>query len=45
MIKVLLATHLLIALAMVGVVLLQRSDGGALGVGGGGTGFMTGRQA
>ncbi len=45
MIRILLAVHLLLALAMVGVILLQRSEGGALGVGGGGTGFMTGRQA
>ena len=43
MIKVLLAIHLMIALAMVGGVLLQRSEGGALGIGGGS--FMTGRQA
>ncbi len=45
MIRILLAVHLLLALAMVGVILLQRSEGGALGVGGGSTGFMTGRQA
>lgn len=45
MIKVFLVIHLLIALVMVGVVLLQRSEGGALGIGGGGSGFMTGRQA
>src|SRR5262249_43996135 len=36
--------HLMIAAALVGVVLLQRSEGGALGIGGGG-GFMTGRGA
>ena len=36
MITVLLVVHLLIALALVGVVLLQRSEGGALGIGGGG---------
>jgi len=35
---VLLVIHLLIALALVGVVLLQRSEGGALGIGGGGGG-------
>jgi preprotein translocase subunit SecG len=39
---VLIAFHLLIVLALVAVVLLQRSEGGALGVGGG-SGFMTGR--
>ncbi|MFN0190821.1 MAG: preprotein translocase subunit SecG [Aestuariivirga sp.] len=35
---VLLAFHLLIALALIGVILLQRSEGGALGIGGGGGG-------
>jgi preprotein translocase subunit SecG len=44
MITVLLILHLMIATALVGVVLLQRSEGGALGIGGGG-GFMTGRGA
>ena len=38
MIQILLVIHLLIAIAMVGVVLLQRSEGGALGIGGGGGG-------
>jgi len=44
---VLLVVHLVIAVALVGVVLLQRSEGGALGIGGGGGGggFMTGRGA
>jgi preprotein translocase subunit SecG len=43
---VLLVIHSLIALALIGVVLLQRSEGGALGIGGGGSGgFMTGRGA
>jgi preprotein translocase subunit SecG len=45
MITVVLIIHLMIALALVGVVLLQRSEGGALGIGGGGGGFMTGRGA
>lgn len=42
---VLLVIHLMIAAALVGVVLLQRSEGGALGIGGGGGagGFLTGR--
>jgi preprotein translocase subunit SecG len=44
MITVLLLLHLIIALVLVGVVLVQRSEGGALGIGGGG-GFMTGRGA
>ncbi len=39
---VLIVFHLMVVVALVGVVLLQRSEGGALGVGGGG-GFMTGR--
>jgi preprotein translocase subunit SecG len=33
-----LVIHLLIALALIGIVLLQRSEGGALGIGGGGGG-------
>ena len=46
--NVLLVIHLLVALAMIGVVLLQRSEGGGLGIGGGGGGggmggFLTGR--
>ena len=45
--NVLLVIHLLVALAMIGAVLLQRSEGGALGMGGGGGGgmggFLTGR--
>ena len=45
MITVVLVVHLLIALALVGVVLLQKSEGGGLGMGGGGmSGFMTGRS-
>jgi preprotein translocase subunit SecG len=36
--SVLLVLHLLIALALIGVVLLQRSEGGALGMGSGGGG-------
>jgi preprotein translocase subunit SecG len=43
MATVLLLIHLMIASALVGVVLVQRSEGGALGVGGGGGGFMSGR--
>ena len=38
---VLITFHLIVVVALVGVVLLQRSEGGALGIGGGG--FMTGR--
>ena len=40
---VLLVIHIMIAAALVVVVLVQRSEGGALGIGGGG--FMTGRGA
>ena len=41
---VLLVVHLMIALALIGMVLVQRSEGGGLGMGGGGGGsFMTGR--
>ena len=49
MIQVLLVVHLLLAIALIGVVLLQRSEGGGLGIGGGGGGgggmggFLTGR--
>ena len=44
MATVLLIIHIMIALTLIGVVLLQRSEGGALGIGGGGGGgFMTGR--
>jgi len=43
---VLLIVHLFVTLALIGVVLIQRSEGGGLGVGGGGGGmgsFMSGR--
>ncbi len=41
---VLIVVHLIIVLALIGVVLLQRSEGGlGLGGGGGTQGFMTGR--
>jgi preprotein translocase subunit SecG len=40
---VLIVVHLMIVLALVVTVLLQRSEGGALGIGGGGGGFMSGR--
>ena len=33
---VLLLIHVMVAVALVGVILLQRSEGGALGIGGGG---------
>lgn len=44
MAAVILVIHLMVAAALVGVVLLQKSEGGALGIGGGGAGgFLTGR--
>ena len=47
MTTIVLTIHLLLAIGLVGVVLLQRSEGGGLGMGGGGGGgmggFMTGR--
>ncbi|MDH5750507.1 MAG: preprotein translocase subunit SecG [Rhodospirillales bacterium] len=50
MFTVILVIHLLIAIALVGTVLLQRSEGGGLGMGssgggGGMGGFMSGRAA
>lgn len=42
--NVVLIIHLLLALCLIGVVLLQRSEGGGLGMGGGG-GAITGRAA
>lgn len=39
---IVLVVHLLIALSLVGVVLLQRSEGGGLGIGGGSGGGMGG---
>jgi len=48
MIEIVLVIHLLIAIGLVGVVLLQRSEGGALGMGGGGgggAGLFTARGA
>jgi preprotein translocase subunit SecG len=41
---VVIVVHLMVVLALVGVVLLQRSEGGGLGIGGG-SGFMTARGA
>lgn len=41
---VIIVIHLMIVVALVGVVLLQRSEGGGLGIGGG-SGFMTARGA
>ena len=48
--QVVLVIHLLLAISLVGAVLLQKNEGGGLGMGGGGQGggmggFMTGRAA
>jgi protein translocase, SecG subunit len=47
MVAFLLAVHILVSIGLVGVVLLQRSEGGALGMGGGGGmgGLLAGRSA
>src|SRR6185436_1598210 len=45
MTTVVIVIHLMVVLAMIGLILLQRSEGGALGIGGGQGGFMTGRSA
>ncbi|RAU22414.1 preprotein translocase subunit SecG [Paramagnetospirillum kuznetsovii] len=43
---IILAIHLIVAISLVGVILLQRSEGGALGIGGSaGGGLMSGRAA
>jgi preprotein translocase subunit SecG len=45
MTAVILVIHIFATIAMIGVVLLQKSEGGGLGMGGGGmSGFMTGRS-
>ena len=38
MTTIILVVHMLVALGLIGVILLQRSEGGALGIGGGGGG-------
>lgn len=45
MLAVLLVFHILVSIALIAVVLLQRSEGGALGMGGGPTGMMSARGA
>ena len=42
--NVVLVIHLVLAVCLIGIVLLQRSEGGGLGMGGSG-GVMSGRQA
>ena len=44
MLNIILTVHLIIALGLISIVLIQRSEGGGLGIGGGGSGGgMTGR--
>jgi preprotein translocase subunit SecG len=52
MTTVILVIHLLLSIGLVGIILIQRSEGGGLGIGGSGGGggggmggFMTGRAA
>ena len=45
MTTVVIVIHLMVVVAMIGLILLQRSEGGALGIGGGQGAFMTGRSA
>ncbi|MDP1642629.1 MAG: preprotein translocase subunit SecG [Phenylobacterium sp.] len=46
LLSILLGIQILVCLALIGLVLLQRSEGGALGMGGGGSGnFMSARGA
>lgn len=43
--NIVLTIHLILAVTLIGTVLLQRSEGGGLGMGGGGGGAMSGRSA
>jgi len=43
--NIVLIVHLIIAVFLIAVVLLQRSEGGALGIGGGGGGMVSARGA
>ncbi|HYE43502.1 MAG TPA: preprotein translocase subunit SecG, partial [Caulobacteraceae bacterium] len=45
MLNILLTIQIIICVALTAVILLQRSEGGALGMGGGSGGFMTARGA
>jgi preprotein translocase subunit SecG len=40
---VIIVVHLMVIVALIAVVLLQRSEGGALGIGGGANAFLSGR--
>lgn len=43
--NVVLVIHLILSLGLIGIVLLQRSEGGGLGIGGGAGGMMSARSA
>lgn len=43
--NVILVVHIIACIVMTVVIMLQKSEGGALGIGGGGGGLMTGRSA
>lgn len=43
--NVILVVHIIACVVMTIVIMLQKSEGGALGIGGGGGGLMTGRSA
>ena len=45
MLNVVLIIHLILALCLIAVVLLQRSEGGALGIGGGGGGGLVSQRS
>lgn len=45
LLNLLLVLEIIVSLALIGIVLLQRSEGGVLGTGGGPSGFMTARGA
>lgn len=45
LLTILLVFHILVCIGLIFVVLMQRSEGGALGMGGGPSGFMTARGA
>ena len=47
MTAIVLSIHILLTIALIGIILIQKSEGGGLGIGGGGggmSGFMTGRS-
>ncbi|MES2033315.1 MAG: preprotein translocase subunit SecG, partial [Pseudomonadota bacterium] len=45
LLHILLVIHIIVCVFLIGFVLMQQSEGGALGMGGGPSGFMTARGA